>query len=246
MKVIVDYDVCASTGSCMQVCPEVFEVRSDGFLYVLQEEPPEELREQGAPGRGALPDRRDHRRGLSATVGWHARLAAAWATSGSMLCVGLDPDPARMPASFAGAADGIERFCRSIVDATADLVCAFKPQIAHFAANRAEPQLEAVCTLRPRALPGRRARARRQAGRHRVDGRAVRPRGVRPLRRRRGHRQPVPRHRRRRSVPRARRRARRVPHEQSRQWRAAGPAGRRDPAVPAGRPHGRRAVGAAR
>jgi ferredoxin len=40
MKVIVDYDVCASTGSCMQVCPEVFEVRSDGFLYVLQEEPP--------------------------------------------------------------------------------------------------------------------------------------------------------------------------------------------------------------
>ncbi len=46
MKVIVDYDVCASTGSCMQVCPEVFEVRSDGFLYVLQEEPPEELREK--------------------------------------------------------------------------------------------------------------------------------------------------------------------------------------------------------
>ena len=44
MKVNVDYDVCASTGSCMQVCPEVFEVRSDGYLYVLQEEPPEELR----------------------------------------------------------------------------------------------------------------------------------------------------------------------------------------------------------
>ena len=44
MKVNVDFDVCASTGSCMQVCPEVFEVRSDGFLYVLQEEPPEELR----------------------------------------------------------------------------------------------------------------------------------------------------------------------------------------------------------
>ena len=40
MKVTVDYDVCASTGSCMQVCPEVFEVRSDGYLYVLQEEPP--------------------------------------------------------------------------------------------------------------------------------------------------------------------------------------------------------------
>ena len=46
MKVTVDFDVCASTGACMQVCPEVFEVRSDGYLYVLQEEPPEELRDQ--------------------------------------------------------------------------------------------------------------------------------------------------------------------------------------------------------
>jgi ferredoxin len=44
MKVTVDYDVCASTGACMQVCPEVFEVRKDGYLYVLQEEPGEELR----------------------------------------------------------------------------------------------------------------------------------------------------------------------------------------------------------
>ncbi len=39
MKVIVDYDVCASTGACMQVSPEVFEVRSDGYLYILQEHP---------------------------------------------------------------------------------------------------------------------------------------------------------------------------------------------------------------
>ncbi|MFM7252808.1 MAG: ferredoxin [Ilumatobacteraceae bacterium] len=46
MKVSVDYDVCASTGACMQVCPEVFEVRGDGFLYVLQEEPGEELRDK--------------------------------------------------------------------------------------------------------------------------------------------------------------------------------------------------------
>ena len=46
MRVKVDYDICASTGSCVQVCPEVFEVRSDGYLYVLQEEPGEELREK--------------------------------------------------------------------------------------------------------------------------------------------------------------------------------------------------------
>jgi ferredoxin len=44
MKVIVDFDVCASTGSCMQTCPEVFEVRTDGYLYILQGEPGEELR----------------------------------------------------------------------------------------------------------------------------------------------------------------------------------------------------------
>ena len=44
MRVVVDFDVCASTGACMQTCPEVFEVRSDGYLYVLQEEPPESLR----------------------------------------------------------------------------------------------------------------------------------------------------------------------------------------------------------
>jgi ferredoxin len=46
MRVIVDFDVCASTGSCMQVCPEVFEVRSDGYLYILQEEPGEALRDK--------------------------------------------------------------------------------------------------------------------------------------------------------------------------------------------------------
>jgi ferredoxin len=46
MKVVVDFDVCASTGGCMQVCPEVFEVRSDGYLYVLNENPGPELAEK--------------------------------------------------------------------------------------------------------------------------------------------------------------------------------------------------------
>ncbi len=46
MKVIVDKNICASTGACMQVCPEVFEVRSDGYLYLITEEPSEELREK--------------------------------------------------------------------------------------------------------------------------------------------------------------------------------------------------------
>jgi len=43
MKVTVDFDMCASTGACAQVCPEVFEVRSDGYLYILQEEPGPDL-----------------------------------------------------------------------------------------------------------------------------------------------------------------------------------------------------------
>ena len=46
MKVSVDFDACASTGACAQMCPEVFEVRSDGYLYVLQEEPAAELRDK--------------------------------------------------------------------------------------------------------------------------------------------------------------------------------------------------------
>ena len=65
MKVVVDFDVCASTGSCMQVCPEVFEVRSDGYLYVLQEEPPRGAARQGPGGRRPLPDRRHLTRGVS-------------------------------------------------------------------------------------------------------------------------------------------------------------------------------------
>jgi orotidine-5'-phosphate decarboxylase len=60
----------------------------------------------------------------------------------SMLCVGLDPEPMRFPAGMQGKPDKIYDFCAAIVDATTDLVCAFKPQIAYFAAHGAEDQLE--------------------------------------------------------------------------------------------------------
>jgi orotidine-5'-phosphate decarboxylase len=73
------------------------------------------------------------------------RLQRAWVTSGSTLCVGLDPDPARLPTHLATEPDAVFRFCAEIVDATADLVCAFKPQIAYFAACGAEAQLERIC-----------------------------------------------------------------------------------------------------
>ena len=62
-----------------------------------------------------------------------------------MLCVGLDPDPAQMPDSFARVHQPAYHFCKAIVDATADTVCAFKPQFAYFAAQRAEPELERLC-----------------------------------------------------------------------------------------------------
>jgi ferredoxin len=44
MKIVVDYDLCESNAICMQIAPDVFEVRDDDFLYVLNENPPEELR----------------------------------------------------------------------------------------------------------------------------------------------------------------------------------------------------------
>ena len=71
-------------------------------------------------------------------------LSRAWARSDSLLCVGLDPAPGKMPEHLAHAPDAIYQFCTAIADATADLVCAFKPQIAYFAAQRAEDQLEAL------------------------------------------------------------------------------------------------------
>ena len=71
-----------------------------------------------------------------------SRLEQAWRSRNSLLCVGLDPDPRRLPAHLANRPDAIFEFCRDIVDATADLVCCFKPQIAYFAAYRAEGQLE--------------------------------------------------------------------------------------------------------
>ena len=73
---------------------------------------------------------------------FNQQLQSAWASQGSMLCVGFDPDPKRLPPSLQGKSEGIFEFCREIADATADLVCAFKPQFAYFASQRAEAQLE--------------------------------------------------------------------------------------------------------
>ncbi len=83
-----------------------------------------------------------------------SQLASAWDKNNSLLCVGLDPDPAKFPAHLQGKPDAILEFCTAIVDATADVACSFKPQIAYFASCRAEDQLEALIAYIHEKHPG--------------------------------------------------------------------------------------------
>ncbi len=71
----------------------------------------------------------------------------------SALCVGLDPEPSRFPAPWTNDPLRLFDFCAAIVDATADLVCAYKPQIAYFAALGAEDQLERLIAHIRKAAP---------------------------------------------------------------------------------------------
>jgi len=83
-----------------------------------------------------------------------AKLLAAERSNASRLCVGLDPEPAKFPLHWRDDASRILDFCAAIVDATKDRVIAFKPQIAYFAAHRAEDQLERLIAHIHRAAPG--------------------------------------------------------------------------------------------
>ena len=68
-------------------------------------------------------------------------ILAAEKRNNTFLCVGLDPDPNLLPKHLSGRSDSVFQFCKSIVDATHDLVLAFKPQIAYFSSQSAERQL---------------------------------------------------------------------------------------------------------
>jgi orotidine-5'-phosphate decarboxylase len=81
------------------------------------------------------------------------QIEAAWASQGSMLCLGLDPDPQRFPPSIGKGPKAILNFCKEIADSCADLVCAFKPQFAYFASQRAEDQLEGLIAHLKRSYP---------------------------------------------------------------------------------------------
>jgi orotidine-5'-phosphate decarboxylase len=90
----------------------------------------------------------------AAATGFNATLAARWAAAGSLLCVGIDPEPGRYPAALADDPDRVFAFGKAIVDATAEYACAFKPQIAHFAAQAAEGALERLIAHIHAAHPG--------------------------------------------------------------------------------------------
>ena len=86
-------------------------------------------------------------------MNFRAQLGRAKTLNDSVLCVGLDPDPGKFPGSWKDDAARIFDFCATIVDATKDLVIAFKPQIAYFAAQRAEEQLERLIAHIHRVAP---------------------------------------------------------------------------------------------
>ena len=81
-------------------------------------------------------------------------LRARWVGANSLVCVGLDPEPGKFPGKFAQDEDAVFSFCRDIVDATAEFVCCFKPQVAHFAALGAEDALVRLIAHIHDAHPG--------------------------------------------------------------------------------------------
>jgi orotidine-5'-phosphate decarboxylase len=81
-------------------------------------------------------------------------LRDAWAAHDSLVCVGLDPEIERFPKHIAAEPSPIFQFNKAIIDATHDLVCAYKPQFAHYAAYEAEDQLERTIEYVHRTYPG--------------------------------------------------------------------------------------------
>jgi orotidine-5'-phosphate decarboxylase len=82
------------------------------------------------------------------------KLRAAWKRNDSLVCVGLDPQLESFPVSLQGRPQAIFEFNKAIVDATAHLVCAYKPQFAHYAACAAEDQLERTIDYIHNTHPG--------------------------------------------------------------------------------------------
>ncbi|HEY4749906.1 MAG TPA: orotidine-5'-phosphate decarboxylase [Steroidobacteraceae bacterium] len=85
--------------------------------------------------------------------GFITKLAHAWERNDSLLCIGLDPEIERFPHHILAQASPIFHFNKDVIDATADLACAYKPQFAHYAAYEAEDQLERTIEYIHRTYP---------------------------------------------------------------------------------------------
>jgi len=82
------------------------------------------------------------------------QIKEAWSRNNSLVCVGLDPETEKLPPHIAQQRAPIFQFNKAIIDATADLVCCYKPQFAHYAACGAEDQLEQSIDYIHRMYPG--------------------------------------------------------------------------------------------
>ena len=95
------------------------------------------------------------RRGTGVAMrAFNRRLAALNRSTGSLVCVGLDPDPQRLPADLPADVDGVERFVSAVIDATAEYACAFKPNLGFYLAMGA-PGARLLESLRERVGAGR-------------------------------------------------------------------------------------------
>lgn len=92
------------------------------------------------------PFRIGNERKLEPLMNFISQLQTAWQDNNSLLCVGLDPAPEKLPLHLRERPidEAFNEFCIAIIDATAAYACAFKPQIAYFAAHRAEAALETI------------------------------------------------------------------------------------------------------
>ena len=92
------------------------------------------------------PFRIGNERKLEPRMNFISQLQTAWQDNNSLLCVGLDPAPEKLPLHLRERPieQAFTEFCIAIIDATAAYACAFKPQIAYFAAHRAEAALETI------------------------------------------------------------------------------------------------------
>jgi orotidine-5'-phosphate decarboxylase len=89
------------------------------------------------------------------TTSYLARLAARTAATRTVLCVGVDPDLAALPAGFAPTLQGVEAFARLVVEASLPYAAAVKPNLAFFEAHGSAglAVLERLRTMVPDDVP---------------------------------------------------------------------------------------------